>query len=79
MLIGEAVSEPREMPRLASSPGEVVGMPPIFWFAFAGGMPSEVAVSTICCGPSSPIFRVMSMKAVLIDSSVAVSRLTAEP
>jgi hypothetical protein len=75
MLIGLSVAEPSEMPTSGRSPGELVGMPVVLDLALSGGMPMATAVSMIASGPSG-MARVMSMKAVLIDSSVASRRLT---
>ena len=63
---------------LGSRPPVSLGMPGPFFLAFSGGMPMALAVSMIFCGPSG-MARVRSMNAVLMESWVAWSRLTALP
>ena len=66
MSIGLIEAEPSEMPDSGARPG------------VSFGMPMSMAVSMIFFGPRS-MATVRSTYAVLIDSSVALSRLTAEP
>jgi hypothetical protein len=78
MLIGLTVALPSDTPVIGSRPGEELGMPMVFRVGWAGGMPRSPAAWMIFSGPSS-MPRVMSMKAVLTEFSVAVSIEIAEP
>ncbi len=78
MLIGLTVALPSATPVIGSSPGDSFGNPGAFRGASDGGMPSRLAASTILSGPFS-IDSVMSMKAVLMEFSVAVIIETADP